>query len=70
MQKSWYKIFNYGTIAFVIVLAILLLIDMMRGTYDIIPRSYYYPLIVVVFIIFILRIIIRYYLTKATKKQS
>ena len=70
MKKSWYNIFNYSTIALVIVLAILLLIDMVKGTYDIIPRSYYYPLIVVVFIIFILRIILRYYFIKQTKKQS
>lgn len=70
MEKSWYKIFNYSTISIVIVLAVFLLIDMVRGTYDLIPRSFYFPLIIAVFIIFILRIILRYYLTKEAKKQS
>jgi hypothetical protein len=36
MEKNWYKYFNYGTIALVFVLAILLMIDMVRGTYEII----------------------------------
>ena len=70
MEKNWYKYFNYGTIALVFVLAILLMIDMVRGTYEIIPRSYYLPLIVIVFFIFILRIAARIYFMKQSKKQS
>lgn len=70
MENNWYKKFNYTTIALVFILAILLLIDMVRGTYELIPRSYYIPLIVIVFIIFILRIVARIYFMKQLKKQS
>ncbi len=70
MEKSWYKIFNYSTIAIAFILAGLLLIDMVRGSYDIIPRSYYYPILIVVGLIFILRIVIRYYLIQNSKKQT
>ena len=65
MEKSWYKIFNYGSIALVFTLAILLGIDMIRGTFDIIPRVYYMPILFVVGLVFILRIAIRFYLTKS-----
>jgi hypothetical protein len=68
MEKSWYKIFNYSSIVFVFVLAIMLIIDMVRGTYDLIPRSYYLPILIIVGIVFILRIAIRYYLTKLSKQ--
>jgi len=70
MEKSWYKIFNYGTIVLVFVLALLLLIDMIRGTYELIPRSYYFPLLAIVGVIFILRLVIRFYFMKQSKKQS
>lgn len=70
MEKTWYKIFNYGTISLAFVLAGLLLIDMIRGTYDIIPRAYYYPILAVVGVIFILRIIIRYFIIHNSKKQT
>lgn len=70
MEKAWYKIFNYGTIAIAFILAALLLIDMIRGTYEIIPRSYYYPILAFVGVIFVLRIIIRYYLIQNSKKQT
>ncbi|MBK7630020.1 MAG: hypothetical protein IPJ23_04835 [Ignavibacteriales bacterium] len=70
MEKTWYKIFNYGTIAIAFILAGLLLIDMVRGTYEMIPRSYYYPILVVVGVIFVLRIVIRYYLVQNSKKQT
>ena len=43
MEKSWYKIFNYSTISIVIVLAVFLLIDMVRGTYDLIPEIFLFP---------------------------
>jgi hypothetical protein len=66
MQKSWYKIFNYGSIALVFVLAGMLIIDLARGTYDLIPRSYYFPILVIVGIVFILRIAVRFYLTKSS----
>jgi len=70
MEKTWYKIFNYGTIAFAFVLAALLLVDMVRGTYELIPRSYYYPILAVVGVVFILRIVIRFLLIKSAKKQT
>ena len=70
MDKSWYKIFNYGSIGLVFILAVLLLIDMIRGTYEIIPRSYYIPLLAIVGVIFILRLVIRFYFIKQSKKQS
>ena len=70
MEKTWYKIFNYGTITFAFVIAALLLIDMMRGTYELIPRAYYYPILALVFVIFILRIFVRFLLIKTSKKQS
>jgi hypothetical protein len=69
MEANWYKIFNYGSIAFVFVLALLLAIDMIRGTFDLIPRVYYYPILILVGVIFILRMAIRFYLTKNSKKQ-
>lgn len=68
MEKSWYKIFNYGSIALVFILAFLLGIDMIRGTFDLIPRAYYIPILIVVGIVFILRIVIRLYLTKSSKQ--
>ena len=70
MDKSWFKIFNYGSIGLVFVLAVLILIDMIRGTYEIIPRSYYIPLLAIVGVIFILRLVIRFYFIKQSKKQS
>ena len=70
MEKGWYKIFNYGTIVLVFFLALLLLIDMIRGTYELIPRSYYLPLLAIVGVIFILRLVIRFYFMKQSKKQS
>ena len=68
MEKLWYKIFNYGSIGLVFVLATMLIIDMVRGTYDLIPRSYYLPILIIVGIVFILRISIRFYLTKLSKQ--
>jgi hypothetical protein len=68
MEKSWYKIFNYGSIALVFVLAFMLGVDMIRGTFDLIPRAYYIPLLIVVGIVFILRIAIRFYLIKISKQ--
>ena len=63
MQKSWYKIFNYGTIALAIVAGVLLIID-------IVPRFLYMPLLVVMIVIFILRILIRGYLINKSKTQT
>jgi len=68
MEKPWYKIFNYGSIGLVFVLATMLIIDMVRGTYDLIPRSYYLPILIIVGIVFVLRIAIRFYLTKLSKQ--
>jgi hypothetical protein len=69
MQKSWYKIFNYGSIALVFVLAGMLIIDLARGTYDLIPKIFYMPLLIVLIVIFIIRILIRGYLIKKSKTQ-
>ena len=33
MENNWYKKFNYATITLVFILAILLMIDTVRGTY-------------------------------------
>jgi hypothetical protein len=63
MQKSWYKIFNYGTIALAIIAAVLLIID-------IVPRFLYMPLLVVMIVIFILRILVRGYLINKSKTQT
>jgi len=68
MLQSWYKIFNYGSIGIVFILALLLAVDMFRGTYDLIPRSMYLPLLVFVGILFIIRIAVRIYLVKFSKK--
>lgn len=68
MEQSWYKIFNYGSIGIVFVLALLLAIDMFRGTFDLIPKSLYLPLLIFVGVLFILRIGIRIYLVKYYKK--
>jgi hypothetical protein len=62
MQKSWYKIFNYGTIAFAVIAAVLLILDK-------IPMSLYMPLLVFMIVIFILRILIRGYLINKSKTQ-
>lgn len=63
MEKTWYKIFNYVTIVIAVIVAVLLLLDK-------IPGSYYVPLLFVMIIIFILRIVVRFYLEKISKKQT
>lgn len=63
MKKNWYKIFNYGTISLAFIIAVLLALDK-------IPRQLYIPLLVIMIVIFILRIVIRYYLINISKKQS
>jgi len=68
MEATWYKIFNYGSIVLVFILAVLLGIDAVRGTFDIIPRQFYTPILIVVGVIFILRIGIRSYLNKISNK--
>ncbi len=62
MQKNWYKIFNYVTIALAVVAAVLLIFDK-------VPMSLYMPLLVFMIVIFILRILIRGYLVKKSKTQ-
>lgn len=68
MEATWYKIFNYGSIVLVFILAVLLGIDAVRGTFDIIPRQFYTPILIVVGVIFILRIRIRSYLNRISNK--
>ncbi len=68
MEATWYKIFNYGSIVLVFILAVLLGIDAVRGTFDIIPRQFYTPILIVVGVIFILRIGIRSYLNRISNK--
>ena len=62
MQKSWYKIFNYVTIALAVIAGVLLIFDK-------IPMPLYMPLLVFMIVIFILRILIRGYLINKSKTQ-
>ena len=63
MQKNWYKIFNYVTIALAVGAAVLLIFDK-------VPMSLYMPLLVFMIVIFILRILIRGYLINKSKTQT
>ncbi len=63
MEYSWYKYFNYGSIIFAVVLVILLFMDA-------VPKTLYIPLLVVMVIIFIARIVARFYFMKQSKKQN
>lgn len=63
METTWYKYFNYGTIAIVTILLVLILAD-------IIPKDFYIPLLIFTVAIFILRIAARIYISVQSKKQS
>jgi len=63
METTWYKYFNYGTIAVVAILLVLILADL-------IPKDFYIPLLIFTVAIFILRIVSRIYITVQSKNQS
>jgi len=63
MEAAWYKYFNYGTIAIVAILLVLILTDL-------IPKDLYIPLLIFTVVIFILRIVARIYISIQSKKQS
>lgn len=63
MNKNWYLYFNYSTIAVAVVAAVLLFIDVL-------PRTWYVPVLVLMVIIFILRIIARIYFIRTTRKAD
>lgn len=63
MNFSWYKYFNYGTL---IVVAILLLLIVV----DVVPSKMKVPFLIVSIIIFILRIIVRVYVTVKSRKEN
>jgi len=63
MFPKFYKVFNYTTIAIVIVFLILILTNS-------VSRDTYYILLVITLIIFIARIVLRVYLQSYLKKNS
>ncbi|MCA2004495.1 MAG: hypothetical protein LDL01_01750 [Ignavibacterium sp.] len=63
MEPKWYTYFNYGSIAFVAVLLILILTNS-------VPRDYYIPLLIVAIIIFILRIVFRVIVIKKIRERE
>lgn len=63
MNVTWYKYFNYGSLIFAAILVVLLFMDS-------VPRNWYVPLLVVMVIVFILRIVARFYFTKQSKKMD
>lgn len=63
MEPKWYTYFNYGSIAFVAVLLILILTNS-------VSRDYYIPLLIVAIIIFILRIVFRIIIIKKIRERE
>jgi hypothetical protein len=63
MEPKWYTYFNYGSIAFVAVLLILILTNS-------VPRDYYIPLLIVAIMIFILRIVFRVIVIKKIRERE
>ncbi|GMU96562.1 hypothetical protein [Ignavibacterium album] len=63
MEPKWYTYFNYGSIAFVAVLLILILTNS-------VSRDYYIPLLIIAIIIFILRIIFRVIIIKKIRERE
>jgi len=62
MFPKYYTIFNYSTIAIVIVFLILILTD-------VVPRETYIPFLIITIVILIGRIIARVYLNSYLKKN-
>ncbi|BDQ01876.1 hypothetical protein [Ignavibacterium sp.] len=63
MEPKWYVYFNYGSIAFVAVLLLVILTNS-------VPKEYYIPLLVVAIIVFILRIIFRVIIIKKIRERE
>ncbi|MFN3873316.1 MAG: hypothetical protein ACK4R9_09970 [Ignavibacterium sp.] len=63
MEPKWYTYFNYGSIAFVAVLLLVILTNS-------VSKEYYVPLLVVAIIIFILRIIFRIMIIKKIRERE
>lgn len=63
MEPKWYTYFNYGSIAFVAVLLLVILTNA-------IPKEYYIPLLVLAIIIFILRIVFRIMVIKKIREKE
>ncbi len=63
MEPKWYTYFNYGSIAFVAVLLLVILTNS-------VPREYYIPLLIVAVIIFIFRIVFRIMLIKKIREKE
>lgn len=63
MEPKWYTYFNYGSIAFVAVLLIVILMNA-------VPKEYYIPLLVLAIIIFILRIVFRIMIIKKIRERE
>lgn len=63
MEPKWYTYFNYGSIAFVAVLLLVILTNS-------VPKEFYIPLLVVAIIIFILRIIFRVIIIKKIREKE
>ena len=60
MKNNWYKYFNYGTIILALIAAVLLFLEKL-------PLDWYIPVLIFMVIVFILRIIVRFYLVKVSK---
>ncbi|MEJ5263273.1 MAG: hypothetical protein WHT45_11370 [Ignavibacterium sp.] len=63
MEPKWYTYFNYGSIALVAVLLLVILTNA-------IPKEYYIPLLVLAIIIFILRIVFRIMVIKKIREKE
>ena len=60
MEHNWYKYFNYGTIILALIAAVLLFLEKL-------PLDWYIPVLIFMVIVFILRIIVRFYIVKVSK---
>ncbi len=63
MKNNWYKYFNYGTIILALIAAVLLFLEKL-------PLDWYIPVLIFMVIVFILRIIVRFYLVKVSKIKN
>ena len=63
MNSTWYKYFNYGTISIAVIAAILLFLEKL-------PKEWYMPVLIIMVVLFILRIIVRFYFVKSSNKQT
>jgi hypothetical protein len=63
MEPKWYTYFNYGSIALVAVLLLIILTNS-------VPKDFYIPLLIVAIIVFILRIIFRIIIIKKSRERE